>query len=72
MSQMALATSRAMETMKRNPKVFDAYQKLYKLSLYRPDQTVVFEGFPKNLSPTDAALLIGYGESRNESREESK
>jgi regulator of protease activity HflC (stomatin/prohibitin superfamily) len=57
-SQMALAIGRAMESMKSNPKVFDAYQQLYSLSLNRPEQTVFFEGFEHTMGAADAAFMM--------------
>jgi regulator of protease activity HflC (stomatin/prohibitin superfamily) len=62
LSQMALATSRALGEMKGNVGVFDAYQRLYRLSLSRPEQTILFEGFENDLSPSDAVLLVGQQE----------
>lgn len=57
-SQMAVAIGKAMEKMKKNSDVFDAYQKLYELSLSKPEQTVVFEGFEGGMSTADASMML--------------
>jgi regulator of protease activity HflC (stomatin/prohibitin superfamily) len=57
-SQMALALGRSIESLKKNPDVYQAYQQLYRLSLSKPDQMVVFEGFKDGLKTTDTALFL--------------
>lgn len=58
-SQMSLAIGNALESIRNNPEVYDAYQKLYGLSLVKPEQTIVFQGFTDGVSVSDASLLLG-------------
>lgn len=57
-SQKALAVGRAFEQLKSDAVVFDAYEKLYGLSLYHPSQMVVFEGFKDDFRSSDASLFL--------------
>ena len=56
--QYPLAVGRAYKALSPQPEVLRAYQRLYELSLLRPDQTVAFHGFGEGeLRPIDAAML---------------
>jgi regulator of protease activity HflC (stomatin/prohibitin superfamily) len=56
--QYPLAVGRALERLRRSPKVFEAYNELYELSQLRGARTVAFRGFDgKDLRALDAAML---------------
>jgi hypothetical protein len=58
------AIGRALADVKRKPKIFEAYNTLYDLSLMRPHRTVTFRGFTKGeLSAAEAAMVIPQGEA---------
>lgn len=57
-SQYPLAVGRALERLKKSPKVFEAYNELYELSQVRGARTVAFRGFDgKDVRALDAAML---------------
>lgn len=56
--QNALSVSQAYKELKQNSQVFDSYEKLYGLSLYKSENLLVFEGFDKNAISTGDALLV--------------
>ncbi|AKV01675.1 Putative stomatin/prohibitin-family membrane protease [Labilithrix luteola] len=57
--QYPAAIGRALVDIKKSPRVFDAYNTLYELSLLRPHRTVTFRGFsPEELRAVDAAMLV--------------
>lgn len=57
-SQYPLAVGRALERLKKSPKVFEAYTELYSLSQVRGTRTVAFRGFDaKDVRALDAAML---------------
>lgn len=57
--QYSLSVSAAYQEISKNLEVFDAYKKLYKLSLQKPHRMVSFQGFAANeLSPLDAAMSV--------------
>ncbi|HVH46734.1 MAG TPA: SPFH domain-containing protein [Labilithrix sp.] len=56
--QYPAAVGRALSELKTRPKLFDAYNELYELSLVRPHRTVAFRGFdPGELRAADAAMV---------------
>jgi regulator of protease activity HflC (stomatin/prohibitin superfamily) len=57
-SQYPLAVGRALERLKKLPKVYEAYNTLYALSQVRGARTVAFRGFEaKEVRALDAAML---------------
>ncbi len=57
-SQYPLAVGRAFNSMKRNPRVLDAYTTLFGLAQLRPHRTVAFRGFHNGeMRSADAAML---------------
>ncbi|MFT3711480.1 MAG: SPFH domain-containing protein [Archangium sp.] len=56
--QYPLAVGRALERLKKSPRVFTAYNQLYELSQLRGARTVAFRGFDgKDVRALDAAML---------------
>lgn len=57
--QYPIAVGHALRDLKKRPKVFDAYNELYELSLVRPHRTVTFRGFEEGeLRAADAAMVV--------------
>lgn len=57
-AQYPLAVGRALERLKQNPAVFEAYCALYELAQFRSTRTVAFRGFGETgLRALDAAML---------------
>ncbi len=57
--QYSLSVSRAYEYLSHNPELFNAYKKLYELSLIKPHRTVVFQGFgAEELTSIEAAMTM--------------
>ena len=57
-SQYPLAVGRALERLKKSPRVFEAYNELYALSQVRGARTVAFRGFEgEHVRALDAAML---------------
>ncbi len=57
-SQYPLAVGRALERLKKNPAVFEAYNALYELAQVRGSRTVAFRGFEsRSLRALDVAML---------------
>lgn len=57
-SQYALAVGKALDELRKRPRVAAAYHELHALSLRRPHRTVTFQGFGAALSPQDAAMMV--------------
>jgi regulator of protease activity HflC (stomatin/prohibitin superfamily) len=56
--QYPLAVGRALERLKKSPRVFTAYNQLYELAQLRGPRTVAFRGFDgKDVRALDAAML---------------
>jgi len=56
--QYPAAVGRALADLKTRPKIFEAYNALYDLSLVRPHRTIAFRGFAENeLRAVDAAMI---------------
>lgn len=56
-SQYPVAVGRALERLKRAPRVFAAYTELYELAQVRGARTVAFRGFDGALGAADAAMF---------------
>ncbi|MFO0650915.1 MAG: SPFH domain-containing protein [Polyangiales bacterium] len=57
-AQYPLAVGRALDAVRADPAVLDAYNELYALSLVRPHRTIAFKGFEgEALRAVDAAML---------------
>lgn len=57
--QYSLSVSEAYQDIRKNSAVFNAYKKLYKLSLQKPHRIVSFQGFDiKDLTSLDAAMTM--------------
>ncbi len=57
-AQYPLAVGRALDAVRAEPVVLDAYNELYALSLVRPHRTIAFKGFEgEALRAVDAAML---------------
>ena len=56
--QYPASVGRALATLKRRRPVFDAYNELYELTLLRPERTVSFRGFERDLRAADAAMMV--------------
>ncbi len=57
-AQYPLAVGRALDAMRADPAVLEAYTALYDLSLVRPHRTIAFRGFEgEALRAVDAAML---------------
>lgn len=60
--QYPLAVGAALGQLKAQPRVFHAYDDLYKLSLLRPHRTVAFRGFGDGeIRAADAAMILPNG-----------
>lgn len=56
--QYPAAVGRALAALRSRPRVYDAYNELYELSLVRPHRTVSFRGFdPGELKAAEAAMV---------------
>ena len=55
--QYPLAVGRALQRLKKQPAVFEAYNALYELAQVRGARTVAFRGFNGELRALDAAML---------------
>jgi regulator of protease activity HflC (stomatin/prohibitin superfamily) len=62
--QYPAAIGRALESLKKRPEVFAAYDELYELSLLRPHRTTAFVGFDGELRAVDAGMLLPPTEAR--------
>jgi regulator of protease activity HflC (stomatin/prohibitin superfamily) len=60
--QYPAAVGRALGELRDTPRVFNAYQELYELSLMRPHRTIAFKGFKDGeVRSFDAAMFAGAG-----------
>jgi regulator of protease activity HflC (stomatin/prohibitin superfamily) len=58
-SQYPAAIGRAFARLKDKPRILDAYNQLYELSLLHPQRTIAFVGFKEHeIRPVDAAMLV--------------
>ena len=56
--QYPAAVGRALAEIKPRPKLFQAYNELYELSLVRPHRTIAFRGFDGgDIRAADAAMM---------------
>jgi regulator of protease activity HflC (stomatin/prohibitin superfamily) len=63
--QYPAAVGRALADIKQRPKLFNAYNELYELSLVRPHRTVAFRGFANGeLRAADAAMVQMDGQGQ--------
>lgn len=66
--QYPAAIGKAFERLKKVPQVFDAYNRLYEVSLIRPRRTVAFKGFHNGeLKAAEAAMITTPPDKRSSS-----
>jgi len=62
-AQHPVAIGRALAELKSKPRVLEAYNQLYELSLLHPHRTIAFVGFKEHeIRPVDAAMLVAPNE----------